>query len=385
MAVEIFSDFQPKDGNPISYGLEVGIRDNGPLEYRNRVGIDIEVEFSYGAPIIVGTVEIDISSTHVSYIEIGDILKPYIPSSIPEREQLYEGLVFVKQDAAGVTLKPFSRSKPVDGDWGDKVYGSDSRLTAVRGVNLDYFLSNDVTPKLPYLDTFTNCTAIYGFPTYRYLSFVSTVFSYQELTYSFTDYDENDNVVGTPINGYKSSEGNLNRTVHGIFNKKESDGVAYTVVSGVLDTIRRSDSVVTDSRDVEFRVTYQCANVYDYAVSLVYLDVDFLWKSIPFVLKNANNLNRTVQTIEGYDYAKRDYNLKVRRTMELKSDYVTASDLDSYRTLGLASEAGIVYKDSLDFHRVRITDTSLPLYSGWNNGLSKVEVNVELSNLIPTA
>ena len=390
MAAVITSTFDIYTPYPISYGLEVDIKETSELKYRNKVGINIYVSY-----VFIGKVEIDIFEKDKIYtLEIGEVVKEYIQKG-PPKEYVSSRAGMVNDNMAGVRLVPYSKNREYSDTTWTIVNGSTKELYAIRGINKALYLDGDFTPQQPGgSNVFDNVPGVYSID----VPYGSYKFLYKELWHDSQYYaavqgnwyiydDEGHGLGGGVLNtGALSIEEitayfNVNSYLNSTYNKVDKLVLEFNInainrISGVSEMILETWYIT---------VNFTCNKEYDFSTSMIHLDNTFNWNSVPFNMKNETALNRTNNTVEGYDYKKTDYNTRVRRTYELKSDYLEKDEANEVLLLGTTTEVYVMAESSYNLSEARLLNQAIPLRSAKNEGLVQVEVQLELSNLIPVA
>ena len=389
MAAIIINSFNQDIPVLISYGLDLELQYTGTLDFRNKLGVDIEVEGKF-----IGSAEVDFSQTSTSYfISIGGVIKQYIEKRSPET--LETGLVTDLSKFIKVT--PYNKTRGSNDSWNDKIYGNYKSFNAYRGINSSYYLVGNTTPEYPggsQLFNRNGGTYSFNYPDthwgYLYYGIPNTTDPSSRSISGTIQYwgtfnpipDDPDSLITTipfDISSTNAAQTAFLRTTKPFYPSYEITKIVY-----IFDEIDHSQSGDTVMKSWNISINYKCTNDWDFKLSLVFLDSTFNWSSIPFYVKNENTLNRTVNTSEDYYYAKKDYNLKVRRVFNLKSDYMSKEEVDSILLLGITPEIKVKTAAVDAMQDARLLTSAIPVVSGRNNNMYQLEIQIELSSLILT-
>ena len=390
MSVNIINSLSIQYPESISYGMDIELQFTGTIGFRNKIGVDIEVNSEF-----IGAVEVDFSQAGVSYFVTIDLIKQYIEKGAVETTEV--GLVSDSMQL--VKLTPYTKSRPDGGVWTAKVYGNSKSFYAVRGINSRYYLNGDKTPYYPNGSRlFDNDGGTYT------LNIPDTHWGYLYYGVSDTSNPSSRGINGTiqywgTFNPNPESSPALITTVPFDIRGGSQDDMktaflsitkpvypSYTIsyIKYIFDEMNYEQTGDTIVKSWDIKINYVCSNDWDFKLSLVYLDSTFNWSSIPFYIKNQNSITREVNTVEGYDYAKKDYNLKARRVFDLKSDYMTKVEIDSILLFGLTPEIKIKTAAVDEMQDARLLSSSVPIVSGKNETMYQLEIQVEISELILT-
>ena len=373
--------------------IEVEIKyDSGSvLQTRNKVGIIIE---SNG--IEIAQLEVDADSLTDAYvIDIANIIKRKIDASKPSAYAI--GNMFSGKTVGyyrDFVLKPYSKQIDSDGTLTENYDPADDEtITAIRGLNFDYYLENkDMSYPIKYDNYGHNITGG-GSGSITILEGGMKVMYYPirnggsvEITLQHYKLDANGNHVayGSPVVSTYNTASVPTPTI----NKYE---LIYQTLGSTSDDRDISKTVVTFSDPLISQKTYvltalfPCAPNYDFRFNLLYFNYDGTWRSLPFSMKNDVTYNREVFTYEGYDFSKHDYDVRVTKRSKAKSDFVTNSELIYSTLFGLGSEFySLDPNNAGKLAEVRLSDMSVPHKSGKNMTMERIEVNIEYSNKILT-
>lgn len=372
----------------VSYGHKVQVKESADLSYRNRVGVEIELN-----GVQVGAAEVDVFAKNTLYnIEVGEIVKSYINKGGPTVTG------WVVDNIASMKITPYSRVMVSGGSWNTS-QGTPVTSTAIRGIHSSLYLSGDYTPKEPdgsiIFSNFPSGTYNSVLPpkAYRniYVAAPTTAQTYTNLVATSREYGVDESFVEAQVGATHVSGGASDATRNMFAVNMHSTATYITGITPSRKTIRisaekrdSSDDSVIETHVYNMEIEYKCAKSWDFQLTLLYLGYNFMYNSIPFYLKNSNSLERSVNTIDGYNNKKRDYNLKVRRTFQLKSDFMP-SDMADEAVFLATSENTKVKFDSIDgFKDARILNKSLRVISHRNDGMVQLEVDIELSAPVPT-
>ena len=372
----------------VSYGYKVKIKQTDDLTFRNKLGVHVYVD-----DIIIGSVEVDIFAKDVIYeIEIGEVIKLYMNKQAPVIDS------WVTDNIGTVKLTPYSKYRQIEGEW-QMDTGAVAQFAAIRGIHHTLYSDGDYTPQEP-----DGSIIFENFPTngykvilppnsYRniYVHGYTTDTTYTNVTVTAKEYGIDDmlnesQVGSTSIYGGNSdlTKNMLSCSLHAT--KVYPDGLTPSRKHLRIQKEVRSkaDNTVITRETYHVYVEYKCIKEWDYQLALLYLGHNFMWNSIPFYLKNDNTLDRTNNTFESYKYKRTDYNLKVRRTFNLKSDFLPR-DVAEEAVFLATSENVMVKFDKIDAPQdARIVTNSLTVHSPHNEGMVQIEVSIELSDIIPT-
>jgi len=359
---------------------------NETFPFRLKVGAQL---FLDGDVNSFGTVEVDVTQFNEVYvIDIGEVVKQYI-----QPEMLYEEtkqLDFRKD----LSILPFYRKKSIDGDW-ETIMNYDNKVTlkVIRGVNKDYYLLGDVTPK----ETGDSYCFSYNQQVTKYrLPLGSYKFIYKQL---YTEINSN------PVSYL------VTYTDYGIYNGKpvhheqvldafvgKDDNVLAIKLAPVhtelgfepkYTTIKIEEklgSPVSWTNTYNIRVDYICTNN-EFVFDLVYLGHNFRWESLNFKAKNKVNFSRQTQMVEDYNRNRFDINLTTRQIVEATSDLLTLAELKDSELMGLGQHFKITTpnRDGNIFRDVRLLDKSVDMKFGKDEPMAQITVRLEISEQAKTA
>lgn len=372
----------------VSYGYKVQIKETADLDFRNRVGVIVSVD-----GIVIGSAEVDVFAKDAIYtIEVGGVIKGYMNKLAPVME------TWVSDNIGDIIFTPYSKTKLIGEGW-NTTNGTDALTTAFRGTHKDIYFDGNYTPQEAGGSIIFDDFPSNGYKTllppdsYRDLYFhgETTATTYTNIVVTAKEYgldanfDEAQVGPSSTYGGASSMSRNmLSMPLHAI--QSYPTGITPSRKNLRISVEKRntSDNSVIESNIYKVDVEYKCVQNWDFQLSLLYLGHNFMWNSIPFYLKNTNSLNREKNTMEGYDYSRTDYNVKVRRTFALKSDFLPRDVADEAIFLGTSDRTLVKFYTIPLFNRARILDTAVILQSHRNDGMVQIEINIELSELIPT-
>ena len=393
MSVNIINSLSTEIQVPISYGLDIELQFTGTIGFRNKIGVDIELNSKF-----IGAVEVDFSQTSTSYFVTIDLIKQYI-----EKHDSQSGQAGMVDDISQlIKLTPYTKSRPDGGVWTAKVYGNSKSFYAVRGVFDEYYLDGNKTPHYPMGSSFFNeslgtsgsfshSTSIPKGSFKRFYYAIDETYGEAGRgingTITHMGYHTNTPNGIAPINVYSLSESividSKNRTAYLDVSDMEIAGYTATGVVVKFDDVISTGGGPITMVDWTVIVDYNCVPNWDFQVDLLFIDNTFNWSTIPFYVKNKNSITREVNTIEDYNYAKKDYNLKARRVFDLKSDYMTKRKMDEILLFGITPEIKVKTQTG-DIQDARLLSSSVPVVSGKNETMYQLEIQVEISELILT-
>ena len=366
----------------ISYGLDLQLKYTDVVDpvKRYKMGVHVTIDGTF-----VGDMEIDFSVQNQVYtIPVGEVIKGYIQKGdIPGGQ---EGIV--SDSGASVAFQSYVVIR-TGHTWAAPVNGELETAYCVRGVHYNYYLRGDDTPKIPtgsrLLESSTgSMTVVDGSSQYLYVDLLHNTTKYNSMIGDIKRYDASGLVSTT---AFSLSGKNFDSTMAYVYVGTHDDTNIYTyatLVYRVNQYNQSDDSLVYTGSQQVYDIKYICNPGYDFMFDLMYIDSSFNWATIPFYTKGESSLNRTSTTIEGYDYTKRDFNVKVRRTLTLKSDYMDKALADDTMLFGVTPEITVKYPDNATPKTARLLNSSVEMISGGNQPMSQIEIEVELGALTLT-
>lgn len=390
MAAQITTSFNIYQPEYISYGLKIGIRETSDLKYRNKLGVKVYLDNA-----VVGNIEIDIFEKNKVYdLELGNVIKEYINKSEPLPFNGSRAGV-VSDNVKNIKLVPYSKSREFTDNYWTILNGTDKELYAQRGINKVLYLEGDNSPQDPKGSTiFDKLPGAYQMDiphnSYKYLykALWHDQFNYARLTGNWTLYKPDGSSMGggvIDINAIDNEDITGYFNIGSYYNSNFTKAAKLTLSFNEVVINRGSGDVVAVTETWNITVNFTCSQEYDFSSTLIYLDNTFNWNSISFNIKNETSLTRSNNSIESYDHTITDYNLQVRRTFNLKSNYLSKSEAKEAILLGTTSRVYLMTDSNHNINSARLLNQIVPLLSPSNMGLLQIEAQVELSNLIPTA
>lgn len=384
MLVTINNYFPSEEIYYISYGLVIQLESDSVPGFRNRIGVDIEVNGYY-----IGSAEIDIAASNINYdLNVGQVIKDYVNAPTMPSAPFN---AWVDGKVSDIKLTPYGTYRQSDSAWTGHDVGTPVSFGASRGIHKSYYVDgstvNSTPSGSPVFDSEGTITIdrLKGNEN-EFLYYALDVYSMAQvymLSGTMKWYSSSGVLLDSQAYVYTTSSDLNERTV--AFNIKARNIIAEEATKLVLTAdlyLRDGGGTFNVIKTSDVIVNYKCKDDYDHKLSVVFLDNNYNWVSIPFFKKNTATYKRDAVNTIGYDFSKQERALQVRKSYKLKSDYLDRYNADAAMLFGLVTSLKVSFPGSDEIHDAVLIDKSLELISRKNEGMAQLEIEVELSDII---